>query len=104
MHPWGGGGCRGAAPAAAVGADEPSPARPTTRPECMNRVAHSVTVARRDSVFADSSSREQVDQALRLVDNAGLRFWGQCGYYSRRRTALDSFLQYHIERHFPGED
>ena len=76
---------------------------PTTRAECMNVVAHFVRIVRRDPFFADGSSREQVDQALRLVDYAGRRFWGQYGFYTRRRTALDPVLQYHFERHFPSE-
>ena len=76
-----------AAPAPAVGVDEPLPAMPSTRPECMVVVAHFVRIVRRDPFFADGSSREQVDQALRLVDYAGRRFWGQDRFYTERRTA-----------------
>ena len=46
-----------------------------------------------DGGWAQASRRAIIDEALRLIDDDGRRFWGAYGIYSRRRTVLDRMLQ-----------
>ena len=66
----------------------------------MELVRQFVAQVREDDAFRVATPREQVNEALRLVDLNGRRFWGTFGMYTRRRTVLDSYLMYKYPAHF----
>lgn len=43
------------------------------------------------------SKRVQCQAAFDLIEGAGERFWGVSALWSRRRSAVDSFLLYHYD-------
>ena len=48
----------------------------------------------KDAKFFKATARQQVDEAFRNLERDGKGFWGMNGCFTRRRTALDSFLTY----------
>ena len=66
----------------------------------MELVRRFVAQVREDDAFRVATPREQVNEALRLVDLNDRRFWGQFGLHTRRRTVLDSYLSYKYPTHF----
>ena len=64
--------------------------------EAIATIARYVEAILRDPAFQESTPRMHVDIALQRLSDAGesMEVWGPSGAYSRRRTALDVFLQY----------
>lgn len=60
------------------------------RQEAIERVFGIVRELRAEATFRDTAPRAVISEALNRLDNAGQRFWGATGMYSRRRTALDA--------------
>ena len=48
--------------------------------------------------FAACSPRVQVQEAFDRIDADGFRFWGASGIFTRRRSAVDSFLSCHYSK------
>ncbi len=46
-----------------------------------------------EDVFRHADRSAVVQEALTRMDEAGARFWGALGLYSRRRTVLDTCLR-----------